>query len=302
MRIAFLVSAYTDAQHLERLIGRLPDCADFYIHIDRKADIEPFRQMRCRQRVTFIDERQDVQWGGISQVEFQMALFGAALRSGVTYDFFCTLSGLEYPVWNTSKIEEFFARHKGRNLLYGIDMSKQGRAAREYRVYRPLAAKTWKNGTVKNKMRVLLRILLKPFVHKKLVFKADGTEYHLFKGSDWFAVTPELAAYALEKWESCPQLRRYFRSSFIPSETFIHTVAFNSEFAQTCRLMEGEYKNLASLTPLSYIDYRPLIKILTEEDLEAILASGKMFCRKVVTGKSDRLMDLLDAQMAQPIK
>ena len=36
------------------------------------------------------------------------------------------------------------------------------------------------------------------------------------------------------------------------------------------------------------------MKVFTEKDYDAILASGKMFCRKTVTGKSNKLMDMID--------
>lgn len=56
----------------------------------------------------------------------------------------------------------------------------------------------------------------------------------------------------------------------------------------------GEYPGLKALTPLTYIDYEPVIKILTEEDLPTLLDSGKLFCRKIVSGKSDKLVEHLE--------
>jgi hypothetical protein len=51
---------------------------------------------------------------------------------------------------------------------------------------------------------------------------------------------------------------------------------------------------LEDYTPLTYIEYGEEIKILTEADYDAILKSGKMFCRKTITGRSDKLMDMID--------
>ena len=292
--IAFLFSAYTDAQHLIRLIDHLPDHSHFYIHIDKKSDVEPFLPLEARANVTFIADRTAVYWGNISQVEYQMKLFRAALQSNHQYDYLCTLSGMEYPVWSKEKITDYFANQSGTNILKGICLCDQEIASRGYRIYRPFAHKPWANKTMKNRIRVILRHLLSPILHKPLTFHANGKTYRLYKGSDWFAIRPDLARYILDTWDSSPQLRQYFRSSFAPSETFVHTVAFNSIYASSCMEIRGEYESLSSLTPLTYFKYGKTIKILTEADYADILSSGKMFCRKVVSGESNHLMDMLD--------
>lgn len=299
MKIAFLISAYKDPCHLLRLIESLPDESHFYLHIDRKIDIEPFKEIIRHDNVFFLDRRINVQWGNCSQVGYQVELFRAAIRQGESYDFLCTLSGMEYPVWSNKQITDYFSEHRGRNILKGICMEGQGEAARLYRIYRPFAYKSWENGCWKSRVRVALRILLSLFARKPLTFEADGKWYKLYKGSDWFAVTPQLAAFVVETWEQGPGLRNYFKNSFAPSETFVHTVVFNSDFASSCMEVRGYYKNLAELTPLAYIDYHPLIKVLTEDDLPAILASGKMFCRKIRSGISDRLVELLEQNRRQ---
>ena len=42
MRLAFLISAHTDPQHLDRLIKSLPEESDFFIHVDAKSDLKIF--------------------------------------------------------------------------------------------------------------------------------------------------------------------------------------------------------------------------------------------------------------------
>ena len=146
-------------------------------------------------------------------------------------------------------------------------------------------------------MRVALRHVLEPFLKKPLEFSADGRRWQLYKGSDYFAITGELAAYVLKTYDESPALCRYFKNSFAPSETFVHTIAFNTpEFASKCILSNpplGERIPLEELTPLTYIVYDRKIHELTLHDLPAIKASGKMFCRKCVTGVSDELINKL---------
>ena len=66
-----------------------------------------------------------------------------------------------------------------------------------------------------------------------------------------------------------------------------------------CILTKGPYPGLDALTPLHFIDYNPVIKILDESDYTRLIESGKMFCRKVVSGKSDELVALIEAHKKQ---
>ena len=86
----------------------------------------------------------------------------------------------------------------------------------------------------------------------------------------------------------------YFKTSFVPSELCIQTLVFNSSFGKQALLHEGDYPGLSGLTPLHYIDYGRAIKTLTIEELPVLQQSGKMFCRKVVSGASTKLIDEID--------
>lgn len=70
-------------------------------------------------------------------------------------------------------------------------------------------------------------------------------------------------------------------------------------FASKGLLLEGEYPGLTRLTPLHYIDYGASIRVMTLEDLPVLRQSGKMFCRKVVSGESDTLIEKLKSDFAK---
>lgn len=301
MRLAFLISAYDDPQQLRRLTESLPATADCFVHVDANTDIGPFTALMSDPRVRFIPNRVRTAWGDFSQVEYQMRLLRAALDTGNDYDYLFVLSAMDYPVWSNRRIEDYLAGLRGRSLLKAICMEGQRPAVvREYTRYRLLNGKCWPPGSLRSKARVALRRLVALVARKPLTFRADGREYRLYKGSDYFAVTARLARFIIEAWDGRPQLRAYFRTSFAPSETFVHTLVFNSEHAGSCLLAEGDYRSLAELTPLTYIHYDPIVKVLTEEDYASILASGRMFCRKIRTGTSDRLVERLDRERACP--
>lgn len=299
--LAFLISAHTDPPQLARLIKALPADSHCFVHVDKRVDIQPFVQTVTQPNVTFIPERIEVVWGSFRQVRYQMALIKAALLSGLQFDHLVALSGLDFPTLPAERLSGFFYRNRGRELLQAVDLAAQPPQSETWRLYgshRFLGERPWRYGSLGSKFRVMLReVAWHLGVRKPLMFKAEGVTYRLHKGSSWWAITPGLAQYALDTWQHNSEYCRYFRDSFGPDETFIHTLAFNSSrFAPHCIHTVGDFIDLEQVTPLTYIHYKPEIKILTAEDYDTIKASGKIFCRKVITGASDGLVTMLNSK------
>lgn len=297
MKIAFLISAHTDPQHLLQLVRSLPDGSEMFVHLDRKSDLSAFASVADMPHVHFIGERYDVMWGSMLQVDYQRALLRAALSAPTRFDYLFTLSGLDYPVWSNERIVRYLEEHRGDQFIQGICMTRQGSRARLYQEYRLLNNHNWRYGTLRSKFRVALRKSIYALGVRKPLTVPVGTErYELYKGSDWWAITSDLAAYALQFIDEHPEFVAYFKNSFCPSETIWQTIAFHSPYADLCIRSEGDFTRLEDYTPLTYIEYGDEIKVLTESDYDAIMASGKMFCRKTVSGRSDRLIEMIDQQ------
>ena len=234
-------------------------------------------------------------WGSIGVVDSQMSMIREALDCGTMFDYFISMSGLDYPLWSNERILDFFGQAPGRQYLHGVCMENQQEAARIYRQHRPYNYKSWRYGTMKSKFRVALRkILYSIGVRKPLRFVAEGKEYKLYKGSMWWAITPDLAQLAYDTWKKNTQYVRYFHDSFAPDETFIHTLVFNSDYAKHSLGEKERFTRLEDITPLTFIDYTHDIKVFDETDYHLLVGSGKMFFRKAVTGKSDTLLDRID--------
>lgn len=63
MKLAFLISTHTDVSQLKRLVEALPDNSVFFIHVDGKVDIAPFKEAFIGdERVVFIEHRVNVKW------------------------------------------------------------------------------------------------------------------------------------------------------------------------------------------------------------------------------------------------
>lgn len=295
MSIAFLISAHNDVEHLKRLIESLPKEAEYFVHVDKKTDIMPFRNNIVNHKVHFIDERYDIMWGSFMQVKYQMALIRAAMMYGRDFDYLFSISGLDYPLWSNDKIYQFVKDNKGREFLYATCLATKDRAKTVlYREYRFLNNHSWKYGTLKSKFRVALRHIVKAIgIRKPLTVELDGKESPLYKGGSWWGISSALAKKVLAIYDNDEAFVHYFMTSFGPDETFVHTIAMNTEFSSQCTFLE-DADELEDLSPLTYIEYGKEIKVFTEQDYDTLMKSNKMFCRKTITGKSDKLLDMID--------
>ncbi len=296
MNIAYLISAHTDAPQLKRLIEALHPDAHYFIHIDQKSNMDEFFPFISGDNIHFIPARIDVRWGTMLEVHYQMALLRAAVLYPIHFDRIFFLSGMDYPLWSTSQITKYLESQKGKELLQGycMDTNLLNDQQRElYSTERPLKQN--------ERWGILLRKAKHFFgIRKPLHFRVKGRRWKLYKGSAWWCVSQELASHLLDYFDHYPAVQKYFVNSFCPAETLIQTIAFNCpQWANRCILTKGPYPGLDALTPLHFIDYNPVIKILDESDYTRLIESGKMFCRKVVSGKSDELVALIEAHKKQ---
>ena len=164
-RIAYILSAYTDAPHLARLVAALDDGgADFYIHVDRKVDSRPFHRL-LDGKATFVPSHW-ISWGGWQQVEYQKELLAAVLHSGRDYMRVVCLSGQDYPLWSNMRIRRYFDEHPDAEFIMGLNLTRcTDRAQRSkiccYHFFRDLPWRSlwWKNKLiVASRASVLIRL------------------------------------------------------------------------------------------------------------------------------------------------
>lgn len=298
MNIAYLISAHTDAPQLKRLIEALHPDAHFFVHIDKKSDMTPFTTLIRQENVHFLSDRINVRWGTILEVDYQMALIKAAIDFPVPFDRIFFLSGMDYPLWSNERITAWLAEQSGKELLCGICMDTDAINPQQRNLYqwsRPF----FHFGALNNRWNQRLSILCRKTkvllgMRKKLHFAVDGRTWHLYKGSAWWCISQDLASYIYNMYVCKQEIRRYFVDSFGQAETIIQTIAFNTpEWASKCLLVKGAYPGLAALTPLHFIIYEPVIKVMDETNYDTLVASGRMFTRKLISGKSDKLVERL---------
>jgi hypothetical protein len=121
-KIAYLILAHTDPEHLHRLVKALDCHADFYVHIDKKSSIGDFLFLKNICNVFLTKQRVSVTWAGISMVDAICNLIVAALANKKSYSHFVLISGSDYPIKPAEFIVEFLNNNDKCEFIKYIDM------------------------------------------------------------------------------------------------------------------------------------------------------------------------------------
>lgn len=302
MKIAYLILAHTDPYQLKRLIKALyvENSTFFFVHIDAKQNIFPFiKALQDCSNCSFINRRIAINWGGYSLCKAERELLHESLNYKIKCDRFVLLSGLDYPLWSNERMFEEYRNNPNKLYVKAYNLSIIDTPKKI-----PLRIQTYhfRDLSIKNiKLRryiigSLMRLMNILPIKKKKVIQFDDKLWQVWGGSQWFNITRDCALYMLEVMENNKKLCKYFKTSLAPDELMIQTIIFNSPYKKYADAFEenGKYPGLEETSCTHYIEYKSAQKVFTEIDFEKLIDSGKMFCRKTQSGKSDILMRMID--------
>jgi len=277
MRSAYLLLVHNNPGQLRRLIQRLmaPN-VDFYVHVDRKADLSPFLKELSLPQVSFIGKREKVNWGGYSIIQATVNGFKEIIASGKTYHYITLLSGQDYPIQSNGSIEKFFLQHPGKAFMSFASVEHEWQEAlprlnRYFLTDHPFPGSNKIEGWI-----------------NKILPARKPPEGLVFVGrSQWFSITFEQLKYIVAVLQTDKRLTKYFRFTWGSDEFVFQTLLFNSSF-------KDEMVN----DNLRYTDWSgggASPKTLTIADKEAIAGSGKLFARKFDRKVDEKILDVLDS-------
>jgi len=308
MKVAFLNLCHTDPQLVARAACRLTADPDFQmlIHLDAKADAEPFAQaLKGLPRTEMIPERVKVYWGGFSAVQATVALLRAALAAPQRYSYLVLLQNLDYPIRSNAYIKQFFAERQGTEFIRACriagtrDFKELGN---KYRLWYgrdgdfALPAASLPAKAARYLRQAVMSLTTLPWdgiIHEK------GESFPLHYGAAQWAVTRELAEYFVRFYDTHPHFNAKMAHVRFPDEEYFHTIAHNSPFKQRCSSFnEPERRWLVNWRNLHYFEYPDRITVFTAADHARIAAQAQdaLFLRKVTSQDSAALLDLLDAE------
>ena len=298
MKIAYLILAHTDPIQLKRLVLSLSgEEKYFFIHIDKKMDISKFKEeLEGIQNVYWTNKRIFITWCGYSQTEAILANLEEMFKTNIKFERVLMLTGLDYPLKSSKEIENEFKNNPNKQYMIGFNISKCTTKKQiekiTYYHFRDLHIKNAKISSIISSIWLKVNHII-PL--RKKIFTKEKDCFDIYMSSEYWALTYECVKELYDTYMKNEKLRKYLKTAFCPSEMFMPTLLFNSKFAKDATLFDSkEYTCLADLTLLHYIEYTSSIAIYDENDYEKLMNSGKMFVRKLVSGKSEKLIEMIN--------
>ncbi len=281
--------AHNEFHMLKKLITELDDDRnDIFIHIDKKTkfiDEDEIASWATKSKVTFIQRRR-IYWGHYSIVECELELLREATKGG--YHYYHLISGVDFPLKDQNFIHEFFDEENSEFIDYHTYGENGDFFLYKIKYYYPflkIAGKGPFDGP--GRKQALIREIagfqqkLVDFQEKHGVDRTQGyNDRTIYKGTQWFSITHDFAEYILSN-EGL--ISKQYRMTNGPDEFFVSNLAMNSQFAG--RVKRNDLREIDWLRGEPY-EY-------TIDDLDLLMASDKLFARKISYNRNPELVDAL---------
>jgi len=226
MKHAYLIITHNEFEVLSKLLQAIDDERnDIYVHFDRKVKKLPSLQTK-HATLYLLDDRIDVRWGHVSQIQTEYVLFEAAYKKE-RYRYYHLISGTHLPLYSQNYIHDFFDELQNQEVLkymytndYEINM-KLGRYnffmrnfAHHNSFIRHLNQWLWNLGIgIQRRLRISRS--------RKGSYK---------KAANWVSITDKCVAFLLSKKNEVLKKYRFSMCGdefFIPSELETSSVEWN---------------------------------------------------------------------------
>ena len=279
MKHALLIVAHKQFEILIKMLKTLDhEDIDFFIHIDKKCQKYPKHEIEqaCSYSNVHFIKRQNVHWGGYSQIRCTLSLLSNAISNN--YDYYHLLSGQDFPIKKKQQFLEFFNQNAGIEYVHFMEKEIEDRHLDRirYHWFSMDGAKKWEKITE---------------IEKRIGYnRFENNEIQTFyMGSNWFSITHEFAQYLLskEKW-----IHKTFRHSALGDELFVQTLLMNGPFQN--RLSENNfiYDSTSCMRKIHFNEQgKPYV--FQTKDFNDLIQSPCLFARKFDLDIDSEIIDRL---------
>jgi hypothetical protein len=278
MNIAYIVLAHKLPHQLVRLVRRLSTpSSSFLVHIDRKSPEGVFEvaheALAGDPAVRFLKRRM-ILWSGFGHVEATIDGIDALETLDSRIDYAILMTGQDYPTKPTAEIESFLGGAGGRSFLE----------------YFPLPWRHWAvEGGGYDRLRYpylqLGRRILRVPMRRRLPRWLTP-----FGGAAYWVLSRPCLDYVRGFVRDNPRFVRFFRTVRCPDELFFQTILLNSPLTES---LVNDYLWFTEWNPASS---NP--NVLTEQHIDTLAGSSKLFARKFDTTVDEAILDLIDHSTA----
>lgn len=301
----YLILSHFNPYQLSRLINRLNDeYSFFYLHIDKKTEIAPFKSVINSHNIMFIKERIGCIWGDFSIVKATLNLIYNVIKNQ-HHHFTILLSGQDYPIKKTETLNYFLKE----NCVYNfIDISP---AVALWETYKDRTEKyRFNHSAQKGDFSICKSLPLATSVEKSNAFKylKNGkisiAQYlqllekrvPIFKnqygGSQWWAFNYDTleAVYSFIV-NNYKDLIDYYRYTHCADELFFQTILFH---------LAQKKKSIKIKPSLTYVNWNrtncALPVTFNKDDISELIHQpyNKLFARKFDAAYCSEILDKID--------
>jgi hypothetical protein len=282
MKQAVLITAYKNPGHLLRIVEQFDESFHFYIHIDKKSQLNSTELMRLKsnKKIRYFSRHYTTNWGGTAHLRSILHLMKKALQDNEA-DYLHLISGLDFPIKSPAYFRDFLTRHNGNEFIEVF----------------PMPATVWENGGMdrlkyfhlndwldaKGKrsgwLHKVLNLQKKLNLSRNLDFKGMA----LYGGSTWWSLSKACCRHVDAFLNANPWFLKKFNHTFCAEEMLFQTIIMNSPF-----------KNATTNSNLRHIvwEFRHgnIPAVLDERDLETIKNSAHLFARRFDYPHSETLL------------
>lgn len=264
MTHAWLIIAHNEFGILQRLVSALdaPEC-DIYIHIDSKVRELPKIKTK-RSKLIVLNNRIDVRWGSVSQIQCEIDLIKAA-ASDRYHDYYHIVSGTTLPLKPLLLIERYFESKAGCSIVSGLCKSSRSQEllkVRRYNIFLRYYSSAGLVGKLSQflwKSAIALQHSLGIEVNRSKIF---------YKASNWLSLTQEAVNYILPKEKV---ILKTYRFSFCGDEYFIPSELMTSPLKD--KVVNNEKYLLHNISRSNASTYRL-------DEYDGLCKTGYLFARK----------------------
>jgi hypothetical protein len=281
-RIAYILLCHKDPKGIIAQAQRLTDAGDFVaIHFDgsaKKADYDAiYTALKPNRSVAFTRKRVKCGWGEWSLVEATILAVKAAEAAFPSASHFYMLSGDCMPIKSARHVHAFLDQHDVDYIesfdFFSSDWIKIG-LKEERLIYRH-----WFNER-NNKALFYASMNLQKRLGLQRAIPADIA---MQIGSQWWCLRRRTIEWILDFIKNRPDVMRFFRTTWIPDETFFQTLVRH--------LVPDHELRTRTLTFLLFTDYG-MPAVFYNDHFDLLLSQDYLFARKISPMASELKMQL----------
>lgn len=265
------------AEHLARSGCKL------VIHVDERVNRTELDLLTARladhPNVLFAPRRR-CEWGTFSLVEASLDSLWLMLGRWPDVTHVCQLSGSCLPIKPIAALEAHLAAHPGVDFIESVSVEKDpwvvdGLSTERFTLYHPLPWRRYKRLFDRN-----VRLQRRIGIHRAM---PDGLEPRI--GSQWWCLSRETLRKILDD-PALPAYCRFFRTTWIPDESFFQTLA-------------GKHGADFTSTPLTFVRFDPQGKphVFYDDHLDLLMHVEGFFARKIWRGANKLYAAFLDPDL-----